>query len=41
MEVETMAANAEMEESLDQSTEAPLEAEMEEATIMPEGVVLQ
>lgn len=31
MEVETMAANAEMEESLDQSTEAPLEAEMEEA----------
>lgn len=32
MEVETMAANAEMEETLDQSTEAPLEAEME-----PEG----
>lgn len=31
MDVETMAANAEMEESLDQSTEAPLEAEMEEA----------
>ena len=31
MEVETMAANAEMEETLDQSTEAPLEAEMEEA----------
>lgn len=31
MEVETMAANAEMEESLDQSTEAPLEAEPEEA----------
>lgn len=30
MDVETMAANAEMEESLDQSTEAPLEAEMEE-----------
>ena len=30
MEVETMAANAEMEETLDQSTEAPLEAEMEE-----------
>ena len=29
MEVETMAANAEMEESLGQSTEAPLEAEME------------
>lgn len=29
MEVETMAANAEMEETLDQSTEAPLEAEME------------
>lgn len=29
MEMETMAANAEMEESLDQSTEAPLEAEME------------
>lgn len=31
MEVETMAANAEMEETLDQSTEAPLEAELEEA----------
>ena len=31
MEVETMAANAEMEETLDQSTEAPLEAEPEEA----------
>lgn len=31
MGVETMAANAEMEETLDQSTEAPLEAEMEEA----------
>lgn len=31
MDVETMAANAEMEETLDQSTEAPLEAEMEEA----------
>lgn len=31
MEVETMAANAEMEGTLDQSTEAPLEAEMEEA----------
>ena len=31
MEVGTMAANAEMEETLDQSTEAPLEAEMEEA----------
>lgn len=31
MEVENMAANAEMEETLDQSTEAPLEAEMEEA----------
>ena len=29
MEVENMAANAEMEETLDQSTEAPLEAEME------------
>lgn len=31
MEVETMAANAETEETLDQSTEAPLEAEPEEA----------
>lgn len=31
MGVETMAANAEMEETLDQSTEAPLEAEPEEA----------
>lgn len=31
MDVETMAANAEMEETLDQSTEAPLEAELEEA----------
>lgn len=31
MEVENMAANAEMEETLDESTEAPLEAEMEEA----------
>ena len=31
MGVENMAANAEMEETLDQSTEAPLEAEMEEA----------
>ena len=29
MEVKTMAANAEMEETLDQSTEAPLEAKME------------
>lgn len=31
MEVEAMAANAETEETLDQSTEAPLEAEPEEA----------
>ena len=31
MEVETMAANAEVEETLDQSTEAPPEAEPEEA----------